>query len=137
MVERSPAAILRWSWWRRWHQAWARYYHYRRREGRAQRPRDDLPAAPPADLLDVVWHRLAPLLPPTHRRGRPYAHDRRLVLQAIAYVMQTGCAWHTLPSSFPPWQTVYAQLVRWRKTGIWDKIWVEFDKPHPTEQLQL
>ena len=31
LVERSAAAILRWSWWRRTHQAWARYYHYRRR----------------------------------------------------------------------------------------------------------
>jgi transposase len=69
--------------------------------------------------------------------GRPYAYDRRVVLQAIAYVMQTGCAWHTLPSRFPPWQTVYAQLARWRKTGIWDTIWAELDKPQPTDELQL
>lgn len=87
--------------------------------------------------MDMVWSRLAPLLPPTQRLGRPYAHDRRVVLHAIVYVMQTGCAWHTLPSSFPPWQTVYAQLVRWRKAGIWDKIWVGLDQPPTIGQLQL
>jgi transposase len=88
-------------------------------------------------MTDVVWSRLAPLLSPVKRVGRPYDHDRKVVLHAIMYVMRTGCAWHTLPSGFPPWQTVYAQLARWRKTGIWDKIWTGLDQPQPTDELQL
>jgi putative transposase len=77
----------------------------------------------PPTLLDVLWRRLEPLLPPTPRTGRPFAHDRRLVVEAIVYVMQSACAWHTLPSRFPPWQTVYAQFARWRRTGMWETIW--------------
>jgi transposase len=83
------------------------------------------------EVLDEVGQRLAALLPPTKRTGRPYAYDRQLVLQAIVYVMQTGCAWRDLPATFPPWQTVYAQLCRWKQAGIWDKIWEGFSQPHP------
>ena len=85
----------------------------------------------------MVWSRLEPLLPSERRVGHPYDHSRRLVLEAIVYVMQTDCGWQHLPSQFPPWQTVYTQLTQWRKTGIWDKIWSGIDTPRPAEQLQL
>jgi len=55
------------------------------------------------------------------------------VLEAILYVLQTDCGWRALPSNFPPWQTVYAQLRRWQKRGIWDEIWSESDVPLATE----
>jgi putative transposase of IS4/5 family DUF4096 len=142
VVERSAEAILRWSSWRRWHQAWARYYHYRRRaqaEERQHPPQTEAQQAEEAqmDVTDVVWRRLEPLLPSADRVGRPYDHSRRLVLEAIVHVMQTDCGWRALPSNFPPWQTVYTQLSQWRKTGIWDKIWSGLKQPLPTEELQL
>lgn len=87
-----------------------------------------MPAARGAPL-EAVWQRLAACLPPAKRRGRPYAHDRRVILEAIVYVMQTGCTWQSLPTRFPPWQTVYAQFDRWRKVGIWDHIWAERGAP--------
>jgi hypothetical protein len=146
-VERSVAAVLHWSTWRRWHQAWARQYHYRRRENAEQVPADQQTERIRAERTDaeqirtertdVVWQRLEGLLPDTHRVGRPYGYERRLVLEAIEYVMQTGCGWRALPSSFPPWQTVYAQLSQWRKSGIWDRIWSGLEQPHPTDELQL
>ena len=141
-VERGAAAILRWSSWRRWHQAWARYYHYRRRAnvaaGRLE-PQIDEEQAEQAqrDVIGVVWSRLERLLPSTRRVGRPYDHSRRLVLEAIVHVMQTNCGWRNVPSNFPPWQTVYAQLTRWREQGIWEIIWSGFEQPHPTSELQL
>lgn len=46
-----------------------------------------------------------------------------MVLEAIIYVMETGCGWHALPERFPPWQTVYTQLRRWQELGLWDQIW--------------
>ncbi len=141
MVERSAAAILAWSWWRRWHQAWARYYHYRRRTGagpgQLATTTTQTEASRPTSVTEVVWRRLEPLLPPAQRVGHPFDHDRRLVFDAIVYVMQTDCGWRNLPSHFPPWQTVYTQLTQWRKTGIWDKIWAGLDQPHPTTELQL
>jgi transposase len=142
VVERTVEAILHWSTWRRWHQAWARYYHYRRRQNVAaerQTPQVDVPEAEamPMDVIDVVWRRLEPLLPAEQRSGRPYEYERRLILEAIVYLKQSGCGWRALPSSFPPWQTVYAQLRQWRKTGIWHKIWSGLDKSRSIEQVQL
>src|SRR5262249_11697944 len=97
-VEQSAAMVLHWSWWRRWHQAWARYYHYQRHQRRdAQRPAPQ-PAvvektvmsseAGPQASTELVWQRLEPLLPPSERLGRPYAHARRLILEAIVYRMR-------------------------------------------------
>jgi hypothetical protein len=136
-VERSAEAILRWSSWRRWHQAWARYYHYRRRQSAAagqHPPQAEAQQAEAAqiDVSEVVWRRLLPLLPSADRVGRPYEHSRRLVFEAIVHVMQTECGWRNLPSHFPAWQTVYTQLCAWRESGIWDKIWSGLDRPHPT-----
>jgi transposase len=85
---------------------------------------------PPPTLIDVLWRRLERLLPPTHRTGRPFAHARQLVLEAVVYVMQNDCAWRTLPSRFPPWQTVYAQFARWRRTGVWETIWAGLERSH-------
>lgn len=79
-------------------------------------------------MLEVVWGRLAPLLPPVQRAGRPYTHDRRVVLEAIVYIMDTGCAWQDLPARFPPWKTVHSQLMRWRQAGIWGTIWSGLDQ---------
>jgi hypothetical protein len=146
VVERSAAAILQWSWWRRWHQAWARYYHYRRREDTTL-PRSSAvvseTGAPGAvglidapgtkDLVEAVWQRLQPLLPSGKRCGRPYSHDRRVIVEAIMYQRRTGCAWNALPSDFPPYQTVHTQLRNWQKSGLWDIAWNEgLEQSYPT-----
>ena len=140
MVERSAKRILQWSWWRRWHQAWAGYYHHRRQErnlseqSQAQRVAEasgepplvePSSAEPQHDEIEVVWKRLEPLLPPAKRAGHPYDYPRRLMLEAIVYVMRTNCGWSNLPSQFPPWKTVYSQYRQWRKTGIWGTIWAD------------
>lgn len=150
VVERSAALLLRWSCWRRWHQAWARYYHRRRQERRlseslpqaqqvSEVPAKLQPAEPPQGEIEIVWKRLEPLLPPEKRAGHPYDYPRRLMLEAIVYVMRTNCGWGNLPSQFPPWKTVYSQFTQWRKTGIWDTIWagIEQPKPLPNQEIQL
>jgi hypothetical protein len=138
-VERSAAVLLHWSWWRRWHQAWARYYHYRRREEQRQPgcwalgseavAREAVGAVEmpgPIDLVEEVWQRLQPLLPRGKRSGRPYSHDRRVIVEAIVYQRRTGCAWNALPSDFPAYQTVHTQLRNWQKSGLWDIVWNEW-----------
>src|SRR4029453_6207050 len=67
VVERSVQVLLDWSSWRRWHQAWARYYHYRRR-GKLEQPRSEEQkevVATERERTDEVWRRLEPLLPDT------------------------------------------------------------------------
>jgi len=61
----------------------------------------------PSDLTDEEWSRIADLLPAAARRGRRRSVDLREVLNAIRYLVRTGCGWRMLPKDFPPWQTVY------------------------------
>lgn len=72
----------------------------------------------PSDLTDAQWALVEPLLPePTRhpRGGRREKHPRRAVVDAILYVVRTGCSWRQLPGDFPPWQTVYWYFVRWEE----------------------
>ena len=59
------------------------------------------------DLTDREWVLLRPLLPPAKPGGRPRSSNLRRILNAIFYVLRSGCAWRLLPRDFPPWSTVY------------------------------
>lgn len=61
----------------------------------------------PSDLTDEEWAAIAPLLPSPARTGRKRTTDLREVLNAIRYMVRSGCEWRMLPVHFPPWQTVY------------------------------
>lgn len=74
------------------------------------------------DLTDAEWTLLEVLLPPEAATGRPRIHARRTMLNAIFYVLRTGCAWRFLPQEWPPWQTVYGYFRRWRLDGTWERI---------------
>jgi transposase len=76
----------------------------------------------PCDLTDAEWAHLAPLLPEPARRGRPRRWALRLLVNAIFYLLRTGCAWRYLPREYPPWQTVYATVCRWRLMGVWQRV---------------
>jgi len=81
---------------------------------------------PSSSVTDTQWAILEPLLPPpgnlTGRGGRPEKHCRRLVLDAIFYVVRGGIAWRQLPSEFPPAMTVYAIFARWVRSGAWQRL---------------
>ena len=61
----------------------------------------------PTDLTEEEWSHVAPLLPKPAKTGRRRSVDLREVLNAIRYLVRTGCGWRMLPAHFPPWQTVY------------------------------
>src|SRR4051794_26882022 len=69
------------------------------------------------DLTDAQWDILRPLLPPPTGAGRPRTTDLREALNAILYVLRSGCAWDLLPHDFPPAGTVYDYFSRWRRDG--------------------
>jgi len=69
----------------------------------------------PSDLTDVEWECVQRYLPPLSRRGRPRTHPLRRILDAIFYVLRTGCAWRYLPTNFPAWQTVYYHFRQFRR----------------------
>ena len=76
----------------------------------------------PSDTNDEQWAIIEPLLPPVNTGGRPEKHPRRAVVDAILYVVRTGCAWRQLPADFPPWQTVYWYFNQWEQARVTEKI---------------
>jgi transposase len=84
------------------------------------------PVYPTSSITDAQWAVLAPLLPlpgnTAGRGGRPEKHPRRVVLDAIFYLVRGGIAWAALPRDFPPHQTVYGLFGRWARQGIWQQI---------------
>lgn len=81
----------------------------------------------PSDLSDAQWQLLAQLIgkygPQPSKGGRPRIYDLRDVLDGIFYVAKTGCQWRQLPTDFPPWETVYGYFRRWRRSGLWQRLW--------------
>jgi len=76
----------------------------------------------PSDLTDEQWALVAPQLSGAKPGGRPLAHTLREVVNAILYLLRTGCSWRQLPKDFPPWETVYWHFKRWRDDGSLDKL---------------
>ena len=75
----------------------------------------------PSDLTDAEWEILRPLLPKAKKRGRPPT-DRRQVLNALRYLLRSGCSWRMLPKEFGPWSTIYDVYRRWVQSGVWEKL---------------
>lgn len=74
------------------------------------------------DLTNDQWERLAPLLPPQQPRvGRP-AEDHRRILNGILWRVRTGAPWRDVPERYGPWPTLASRFRRWRRAGIWDRV---------------
>lgn len=80
----------------------------------------------PSDTTNAEWALIEPLLPTpaceTPSGGRPEKHPRREIVDAIRYVVDTGCKWRALPNDFPPWRTCYGFLARWTAAGVVGQI---------------
>ncbi|WP_263108122.1 IS5 family transposase [Kitasatospora sp. DSM 101779] len=79
----------------------------------------------PSDLTDEQWALVEPLLPPARvgpKGGRREKHPRRRIVNAIFYVVRTGCAWRQLPKDFPPRPTVYWYFTWWHDDGTVERV---------------
>ena len=65
-----------------------------------------------SDLTDAEWAIIAPLLPPAGKTGRPRRWPMRDIINAILYVLGSGCPWRMVPDSFAPRSTVYRWFIR-------------------------
>ncbi len=77
----------------------------------------------PTDLTDEEWNQIKSLVPAPKsgkgKRGRPLTLERRRLVNAIFYIVRSGCAWRLLPRDFGPWQTVYGYFRQWAKDWTW------------------
>jgi transposase len=78
----------------------------------------------PSSLSDAEWAVLQPLVqrPATPQGGRPPKHPLRVIIDAIRYLVRTGCAWRLLPRDFPPPGTVYWWFAKWAADGTLERI---------------
>ena len=76
----------------------------------------------PSDVTDTQWALIEPHIPPVHPGGRPRKTDMRDVVDAVFYILRTGCQWRYLPSDLPPKSTGWRYFDQWRRDGTLDKI---------------
>ncbi len=132
------AVRLRWSSWRRAHQAIAQRCHRRRRA--RQLPEATCSDSDPpvvilpgtAELTEACWQQVAPLLPPRKPRAGGLTRDYRRTLEGILWVARTGAAWRHLPTDFGPWPTVFGRYRQWCNIGLWPRLMQVLHPPgHP------
>jgi putative transposase len=82
----------------------------------------------PTDLSDDEWRCIRAHLPEPTGQGRPRLHGLRASLDAVFYVLKSGCPWRWLPREVPPWKTVYDWFRRWRIDGTWERLNAELRK---------
>src|SRR2546423_14874124 len=76
----------------------------------------------PSDLTDAEWALIAPMIAPARRGGRPRDVNVREVLNAILYVLSTGCQWQALPKDLPPKSTAHHYFMLWDWDGTLERI---------------
>jgi putative transposase len=76
----------------------------------------------PTDLSDAEFRHIEEHLPAANQRGRPKIHAPREILNAIFYVLKSGCPWRLLPREFPPWRSVYHWFRAWRIDGTFERL---------------
>ena len=84
------------------------------------------------DLNDEEWAIIAPFFEKGDPRGAPEKYFRREVVNAILYVVKTGCGWRYLPHEYPKWKTVYRHFQIWNERGVWEEA-----LDHLNEQARL
>lgn len=77
------------------------------------------------DLTHEQWARLEPLLPPRKPRTGRTTRDHRRLINGILWLLRTGAPWEDLPERYGTRGTVSSRYYRWRKAGIWDRIFAD------------
>ena len=89
----------------------------------------------PDDLTDKEWQAIETyILPKNKISGRKPKYGYREMLNAIIYLLRSGCSWRSLPHDFPPWKSVYTQYKRWRDFGVFEYV---HDRLRELSRLQL
>jgi putative transposase len=75
-----------------------------------------------SDLTDAEWAKIQHLIPAPLPGGRPAKYERREILNAIFYLLRSGCSWRDLPHDFPPHKSVNGYYNSWRDAGVFERL---------------
>ena len=74
------------------------------------------------DISDKEWELIAPYLPGQRGQWGGVAKDNRQFINGVFYILRTGSPWRDLPPDYGKWGTVHQRFIRWRKSGVWEKL---------------
>jgi len=74
-----------------------------------------------SDLTENQWELIQQYFD-TGNYGKRRTHDKKCLVNAVLYIIKTGCQWRLLPKDYPPYKTVYSFYKRAKDKGIWEKI---------------
>ena len=75
-----------------------------------------------SDLSDREWDKIKHFFKRPDPRGAKRIHSKRTIVNAILYVVKSGCQWRMMPNDLPPWSTVYDHYRKWNLNGTWEKV---------------
>src|SRR5512135_802193 len=82
----------------------------------------DTRRAYPSDLTGPQWAQVSRFIAAPKPGGRPAKYERREIVNALPYVVRSGCQWRALPHDLPPWRIVYWDFMQWKKDGTFDRL---------------
>lgn len=82
----------------------------------------------PSDLTDAQWERIEPFIPKVSPNATVQTIERRELINAILYVLRTGCSWRQMPHDLPNGKTAHHSFRIWTKAGIWEPIMTSLRK---------
>ena len=75
------------------------------------------------DIENKEWRKIERIVSVCYEKGGgPPRYSKREILNAIFYVMRTGCQWRYLPHDFPQWTAIYKQFQRWKREGVIERM---------------
>ena len=74
------------------------------------------------DISDKEWELIAPYLPGQRGQWGGVAKNNRQFINGVFYILRTGSPWRDLPPDYEKWGTVHQRFIRWRKSGVWEKL---------------
>lgn len=75
-----------------------------------------------SELTDSQWNHIKDFFPASKQTGRPREVDFYSIVNAILFLLVSGCQWRMIPISYGKWQTVYYYFAKWKKDGTWFRI---------------
>lgn len=84
-------------------------------------------------LTDAQWQVITLYLP-VQRKRQVKLRD---VVNAILYILRTGCQWRNLPAGFPAWPAVYYYFYRWKQNGCLEKLNLALNKADRVREGRL
>ena len=100
------------------------------------------------EINDKEWALLEPHLPGQRGQREEIAQDNRRLINAVFWLLRTGAPWRDLPPDYGKWGSVHQRFIRWRKSGIWEKLleilmdeadyeWLKIDASHAKRKFYV